>query len=162
MEIALRDFRRHDFEALWRIDQDCFPVGIAYSRQELSSYIQRRGAFTFVADAGQQPIPTRPPEDPAPSGIVGFVVGEANSRGRGHIVTIDVLPIARRSGVGSMLLQAAEDRLRVARCVRVRLETASDNASAHAFYDRHGYARVGILPAYYGNGQDAVSLEKPL
>src|SRR5437660_5675275 len=28
---TLRDFRREDFETLWRIDQSCFPPGISYA-----------------------------------------------------------------------------------------------------------------------------------
>jgi len=43
--------------------------------------------------------------------IMGFIVAEAR-RQTGHIITMDVLPEARRAGIGSSLLQAAEDRLR--------------------------------------------------
>ena len=32
VEFALRDFRHEEFEALWRIDQQCFAPGISYSR----------------------------------------------------------------------------------------------------------------------------------
>ena len=77
-------------------------------------------------------------------------------------MTIDVLPEARRSGVGSKLLSAAEDRLRAAGCHLVYLETAVDNQAALAFYKRHQYFLVQTVPRYYANGVDALVLEKNL
>lgn len=151
MEFVLRDFRTEDFEVLWSIDQKCFPPGIAYPRRELAAYIQRRGSFTIVAEAAA-----------TPSAIAGFIVAEASRRGVGHIITIDVLPDSRRSGLGSKLLAAAETRLRQAHCQTVVLETAVDNASALAFYKRHQYSVVKTIPRYYSNGVDALVLEKDL
>ena len=111
MQFTLRDFRREDFQTLWRIDQSCFP---------------------------------------------------ASRRGIGHIITIDVLPAARRSGVGSRLLVAIEERLQNAGVTRVFLETAVDNQAALSFYKRHDYFLVKTVPRYYSNGLDAFVLEKDL
>jgi [ribosomal protein S18]-alanine N-acetyltransferase len=159
VEITLRPFRRHDFDFLWKIDQVCFPPGIAYSKHELSNYIQRRKSFTLIAEARSD---GRRSADHEVAGIVGFIIAEASSRGVGHIVTIDVLPVARRAGTGSKLLTAAEEWLRTAKCFRVQLETAVDNEPALAFYKRHRYTKVGIIPQYYETGLDAYSLEKEL
>ncbi len=93
---------------------------------------------------------------------MGFLVAEAGSRARGHIITIDVIAAARRFGVGSLLLRAAEDRLIVTGCHVVELETAVDNASALAFYKRHGFSVTRTFPRYYSNGMDALVLEKNL
>ena len=166
METILTNFRRTDFETLWTIDQQCFPAGIAYSRRELNAYMRHSGSFTLVAEAAQakrtsllatgarRMIPTRL--------IVGFLVAAASRRGVGHVMTIDVLPAARRSGVGSKLLSAAEDRMRAAGCHIVYLETAVDNQAALAFYKRHQYFLVKTVPHYYANGVDALVLEKNL
>jgi [ribosomal protein S18]-alanine N-acetyltransferase len=152
VEFRLREFRPQDFDVLWSIDQRCFPPGIAYPRRELAAYIQRRGSFTVVAE--------RTAEKP---GIVsGFIVAEASRRGVGHIITIDVLPDSRRSGLGSQLLAAAEGLLSHARCHTVVLETAVDNASALTFYKRHEYSVVKVVPRYYSTGVDAFVLEKQL
>jgi len=151
VEFALRDYRPEDFEVLWNIDQQCFAPGIAYSRRELAIYIRRRGSFTIVAEiAGTQK---------ASSPIVGFIVAEA-SRGMGHIISIDVLPDSRRLGLGSKLLQAAENRLHSLGCRNVILETAVDNTSALGFYKRHQYAVLKVSPRYYSNGVDALVLGK--
>jgi len=165
VEFILRDSRPGDFETLWAIDQACFPSGIAYSRVELKFYIRRRNSFTLVAEnvaeeegLGQE----KSPRSPVPTTrIAGFIVGEA-VRGQGHIITIDVIAEARRSGLGSELLTAAEDRLRSAACASIHLETAVDNKAAIAFYKRHKYFIEKTAPRYYSNGVDALVLAKPL
>ena len=144
----IREFHPDDFETLWRLDQECFPPGLSYSRQELKSYIRHRGAFTLVAvDAHEKK--TR-----------GFIV--AHAAPVGHIVTIDVVPGGRRSGVGSALLKAAEARLLASGSQAVGLETAVDNLAALSFYKRHGYSVVRTWPRYYSNGVDALVLKKQL
>lgn len=152
MEASLRDFTPDDFETLWSIDQKCFTAGIAYSRRELSAYIRMAGAFTLVAEVGQTPQ----------AKIMGFLVASPRRNGIGHIITIDVVLEARRTGLGSMLLAAAEARLRAIKCHSVSLETAVDNQSALAFYKRHRYFVVKTVPRFYSNGVDALVLQKDL
>jgi [ribosomal protein S18]-alanine N-acetyltransferase len=166
VEFALRDFRHDEFEALWRIDQQCFEPGISYSRLELATYLQRSGAFTLVAE-GPEVSQTDPLGGTVNQGrpaavAVGFIVAETGSRGTGHIITIDVLPSARGVGIGSHLLRAAEARLRTLHCQSLILETAVDNKSALSFYKRHSYAVIKTLPRYYSNGVDAFVLKKDL
>jgi len=170
VSFTIRDFDPADFDMLWRLDQDCFPAGIAYSRSELKLYIRRRGSCTLVAEKALPAAATLPElgkggEKSPPSGsnvaVAGFIVAETE-RGAGHIITIDVMAAARRSGVGSLLLRSAEDRLRAAHCRSVQLETAVDNLSALSFYKRHGYIVIKTYPRYYANGVDALVLEKEL
>jgi len=163
VEFALRDFRREDFESLWRIDQECFAPGIAYSRLELAAYIRLRGAFTVVAESltGMPGDNARLASDLAPT-LLGFIVAQVTRRGVGHILTIDVPSASRRFGVGSKLLATAEERLHAAACRSVELETAVDNSAALAFYKRHQYSVVKTIPRYYTNGVDAFVLEKEL
>ena len=143
---AIRDFKPQDFETLWRIDQECFPAGISYSRQELKIYMRSKGAFTLVA------------ADPDEATIAGFIVAYGGPTG--HIITIDVVGAKRRSGVGSLLLRAAEERLQAAGSRAVGLETAVDNLAALSFYKRHGYSVVRTWPRYYSNGVDALVMKK--
>jgi ribosomal-protein-alanine N-acetyltransferase len=162
VEFTLRDFRREDFDTLWRIDQECFPAGIAYSQLELAAYIRRWGSFTLVAESADK-NGQRMSGEGAPSTVtLGFIVAEAGRRGTGHILTIDVLPAARRFGVGSKLLSAAEDRLRAIKCRRVFLETAVDNQAALVLYKKHGYSLIKTIPRYYSNGVDAFVFQKDL
>ena len=156
MKFILREFKREDFEILWEIDQKCFSPGISYSRLELATYIRHRGALTLVAESTE----ARRKSEESP--IVGFIVAEVDRRGMGHIITIDVVAVARRFGIGSSLLGAAERRLRAVQCPSVRLETAVDNLGALAFYKRHGYFLEKTVPHYYSDGVDALVLRKDL
>jgi [ribosomal protein S18]-alanine N-acetyltransferase len=157
-QYVVRDYEPADFEALWRLDQACFAPGIAYSRRELLTYMARKSAFTLVAQR----------VDPAGrvlhsgDGLGGFIIADRGRAGRGHIITIDVAESTRRSGVGSLLLQAAEERLRTAGCEEVGLETAVDNAGALAFYKRRQYFLVRTIPQYYATGVSAFVLKKDL
>jgi [ribosomal protein S18]-alanine N-acetyltransferase len=144
---VIRDFEPEDFETLWRLDQECFPPGISYSKKELKSYMSRRSAFTQVAND-------------AAGKTAGFIV--VHNGPTGHVITIDVENAARRSGVGSLLLRAAEDRLRAEGSRAVGLETAVDNLAALAFYKRHGYNVIRTWPRYYSNGVDALVMRKEL
>jgi [ribosomal protein S18]-alanine N-acetyltransferase len=145
---VIREFKPEDFDTLWRMDQECFPPGIAYSKQELKGYVRHRGSFTLVAS------------DEENGGIAGFIV--VHEGPTGHVITIDVQAAARRSGVGSLLLQAGEDRLRSAGARAVGLETAVDNLAALAFYKRHRYNVIRTWPRYYSNGVDALVMKKEL
>jgi ribosomal-protein-alanine N-acetyltransferase len=170
-DFQIRDYQPADFDALWRIDQTCFPPGISYSRTELKLYMRRRGSFTLIAEriAGKAPLDPNSGKHQTTGGVVlidsdiaGFIVAEAGNRGSGHIITIDVVVAARRFGVGSLLLKVAEDRIRIAECHSVELETAVDNVSALSFYKRHGYNVMRTFPRYYANGVDALVLQKEL
>lgn len=113
--------------------------------------MRRRGAFTLVAVND---------EASGAEKICGFLIAQAGAIG--HIITIDVVAPARRSGLGSQLLLAAEDRLRRAGSRAVNLETAVDNRGALLFYKRHGYEVMEAIPGYYADGVDAFLLRKEM
>ena len=110
--------------------------------------MRSKGAFTLVA------------ADPDEATVAGFIVAYVGPTG--HIITIDVVGAERRSGVGSLLLRAAEERLQAAGSRAVGLETAVDNRAALSFYKRHGYTVVRTWPRYYSNGVDALVMRKEL
>jgi ribosomal protein S18 acetylase RimI-like enzyme len=55
-------------------------------------------------------------------------------------------------GVGAALLEAGERRARSRRCRHVVLLVTATNRRARAFYTRHGYRRVGVLPDFARRG----------
>ena len=164
MSFAIRGFQKADFETLWRIDQACFDPQLAYSRPELAFYMRRPSAFTLVAEANRGAQMTGSGRDDRAghgAGILGFIVAEKR-RQTGHIITIDVVVEARRSGVGSALLAAAEERLREGGAIAVELETAVNNDAAIRFYKEKGYFVERTVHGYYSNQLDALVMGKAL
>ena len=69
---------------------------------------------------------------------------------------------ARRGGVGTGLLLAAERRLQQAGAVVVELETPVNNATAIRFYKQMGYFVEKAVTGYYSNQMDALVMRKEL
>jgi ribosomal protein S18 acetylase RimI-like enzyme len=145
--ITLRSYKPADFEALHEIDQVCYEAEIAYSKRELREYLRLRGADCVVAESGAR--------------IAGFCIS-AQQDHYGYIVTIDVLEEFRRHRVGTALLDEIERRLIALGVHEVRLETATDNDSAVAFWQKHGYRKRGVRKNYYPNGRHAFAMTKTL
>lgn len=59
---------------------------------------------------------------------------------RGWVHHLAVDPGARRHGIGTALMGAAEERLRARGCPKINLQIVADNAAVVAFYARLGYA----------------------
>jgi ribosomal-protein-alanine N-acetyltransferase len=158
----IRPFQHADFETLWRMDQVCFDPQLAYSRPELAFYMRRPGSFTLVAEAGRAEAGANGGSD---GRILGFIVAEARRKAKretGHIITLDVVPESRRSGVGSALLDGAEKQLLRAGAATVELETAVNNVAAIRFYKQMGYFVDRTAPGYYSNGLDALVMRKAI
>ena len=162
VSFEVRQFRNADFETLWRIDQACFDPQLAYSRPELAFYMGRPSAFTLVAESNEKSGHSGRDGGRGSSNasaILGFIVAEKR-RQTGHIITIDVVEEARRFGVGSSLLAAAEARLRQSGALAVALETAVNNDAAIRFYMQKGYFVERTARGYYSNGLDALVMGK--
>jgi len=158
VDFVIRPYRAADFDRLWQIDQACFAPGIAYSQMELSGFITRRNAITLVAEHGS------PDHQKAsrPEGVIAFAVAQPY-RKSGRILTLDVLPEARRFGLGSRLMLECEARVRQRGCTEMFLETAVDNEAALKLYHKHGYRILRTLPGYYhAHGLDAFLMGKEL
>ena len=151
---TIRDYRPADFDRLWEIDQLCFPPGIAYTQMELSGFITRRNALTLVGE-----LQTGVAEDR----IAGYVIAHPVRRKYGRILTLDILPQARRFGLATQLMGAAEQRLRALGCSEIYLETAVNNEPALRLYRKLGYEILRTLPEYYSSHSlDAFQMGKRL
>jgi [ribosomal protein S18]-alanine N-acetyltransferase len=147
MPVALRPYDPQDFPALYRLDQSCFPPGIAYSKTTLRYFLSLRSADCLVAT-----------ED---AHIAGFIVTEENPP-LAHIITLDVAEKYRRQGIGSVLLAEIERNLALRGVRHLLLETATDNAPGVAFWQRHGYRIEATLKRYYLGRLDAYEMRKIL
>lgn len=162
---VLRVYQPEDFTRLLEIDQACFVEGIAYSSGELRYFLSMPAAIALVALAADQGSADQGVSSQAT--IVGFIIGDSFRQRRatrmaGRIITIDVDPSRQHLGLGTLLLTAAEDRLRQSGCEYISLETAVDNDPALRFYKKHGYSVLRILPRYYLDSIDGLLMGKKL
>jgi ribosomal protein S18 acetylase RimI-like enzyme len=65
------------------------------------------------------------------------------SQRRGYLYSFYVLENYRGAGIGSALLQAAEDHLRCLQIANVSISVARTNLAAKRLYQRHGYTVTG-------------------
>lgn len=92
--------------------------------------------------------------------LIRIVLDEA------EILTLAVLPKARRLGLGRRLVEEAAVAATKGGAARLFLEVAEDNAPARALYDRAGFSQIGRRKAYYaaadGSRTDAVVMSRDL
>jgi [ribosomal protein S18]-alanine N-acetyltransferase len=95
----------------------------------------------------------------------GFVMGRAVA-GEAELLTIAVMPEARRQGTGGRLVDAFLTQARALGAETAFLEVAAGNAAALALYERTGFARSGLRKGYYrgpdGQTDDALVLFRAL
>ncbi|GAB4376540.1 MAG: hypothetical protein Kow00114_40290 [Kiloniellaceae bacterium] len=129
--------------------------GTPWSARSLAEVLALPGVFALLAvESGA--------EGEAPAGflLAQVLFDEA------ELLTLGVLPAARRRGHAARLLQAAlaEAARRGAR--RMQLEVAEDNRGAQALYCAAGFAASGRRRNYYrkpdGTALDAVLYARPL
>ena len=146
--MRLRSFRPEDLRKLYEIDLACFAPGISYSQGEMARFTGHRLSQTWVVEEAGE--------------IVGFLIAKREPRKILHIVTIDVVEAWRRRGVGSVLMDAAEQWAREHELCLIGLETAQDNRAAQRFYTARGYRKVDKVEHYYADGTAAWVMVKEL
>jgi len=92
--------------------------------------------------------------------VVGYVVAVVDRDSSGHIVSIAVDPNYRGLGIGKLLMNAVESRLRDDGIIKFKLEVAVSNYVAINMYKSLGYEVVKVLKNYYPDGEDAYLMVK--
>ncbi len=91
----------------------------------------------------------------------GFILARV-AGGEAEILTLAVVPGARRAGHASMLLATCLARAAAAGAGAMFLEVAEGNAAARALYAGFGFAEIGRRRRYYPDGGDALVLRRTL
>jgi ribosomal protein S18 acetylase RimI-like enzyme len=142
-EVRVRPARLADQAVLTELDE------IAWSAESGFPSVMvpgtRDGAF-FNAD--------NPPEAHLVAELDGTVIGYIKLKPptrlieNAHVVQVQGLavhPAARRHGAAASLLDAAEKQLRERGIRKLSLRVLSTNEAAIRLYERHGFAREGVL-----------------
>jgi ribosomal-protein-alanine N-acetyltransferase len=149
MELVIEDASIRDLDRLYEIESECF-LEEAFSKAQIAQLLKDYNSISLVA---------RVAED-----IVGFLISTVYADRKalhGHVLTIEVLPTHRRSGVGKALLDEVENIFRQKGVKSLTLEVREDNVAAIGLYRRLGYEVVGQLRNYYGSAH-GIYLRKAL
>src|SRR2546426_9002397 len=91
--------------------------------------------------------------------IVGYGVVD-HWEDHNHLISIAVRPDSRKKGLGEALLVELEKRLSKER--PLRLEVRQSNLAAIHLYSKRGFTKTGLEEGYYGDGENAIIMEKRL
>ncbi|MEO1137035.1 MAG: GNAT family N-acetyltransferase [Pseudomonadota bacterium] len=100
------------------------------------------------------------------SRVTVFLGGEGRATPKGFAVwrdlgeeaemlTIGVIGLARRRGLGARLISAVLDAARAKNVRRFFLEVSAANTAARGLYAQAGFQEIGVRKAYYADGGDA-------
>ena len=137
-------FSEEDVRQLAEIEAECFSVPI--SGEQLHSLLMSGNTLFLAAREGET--------------TVGSVWAQT-VLDEGYIGNVGVRREFRRRGVADLLLETL-DRCAEEQGLRfLTLEVRAGNAPAISLYEKHGYGRVGVRPAYYRDPkEDAVLMTK--
>jgi ribosomal-protein-alanine N-acetyltransferase len=150
-DFLFRGYRAGDLDAMYALDIVCFEEPFRFSRREMGSYAEARGAKVVIAELDGV--------------LAGFCIAhvEAAKRERvGYVVTLDVAPQFRRGGLATGLMQRVESEAHIAGCTEMRLHVFTGNEAAIRFYERTRYEFGKRDEGFYGVGVDALVYRKAL
>lgn len=130
-------------EALAAIHATAFPLREAWGADAIALQLGLPGAFGLIDQRGGM--------------LLGRVVADD-----AEVLTLAVVPWARRLGVATALLRVALAEAAARGATRLFLEVAVTNTAAQALYQRTGFIEVGRRRRYYADSSDALVLRVDL
>ena len=92
---------------------------------------------------------------------VGFVIINMNGAFSGYIQTVCIAPDHRGKGIGSQLINFAEERI-LRESPNIFLCLSAFNQEAKRLYERLGYQVIGELPDYLVTGYAEILMRKTI
>jgi ribosomal-protein-alanine N-acetyltransferase len=134
MTEELRHLMRSELGAVAKRHAECFPLD-PWSVRDFLELLAIRGASGHLVVSAE-------------SGIAGFII-DLIGPDDAEILTIGVVPDARRRGLARMLIADLGKRARQRGVRRILLEVAADNRAAISLYGSIGFILLGERPGYY-------------
>jgi len=148
--LALRPLGPADSALLAALHAACFEAE-PWDETACAGLLATPGGFGLLAARGPAPL--------------GFLLARVAAE-ECEILSIGVVPAARRGGTGRVLLAAALERAAAAGAVRALLEVAADDPAALGLYRAAGFEACGRRRGYYrraaGPAADALILARDL
>lgn len=132
LAVQIRWLIRRDMADVLRIEHESFEF--PWTEEDFLSCLRQRNCIGMVAEHEQQ--------------IVGFMIYELH-KSKLNILNFAVADEARRSHVGTQMVQKLVDKLSQQRRNEIILEVRETNLSAQLFFRNHGFRAVSILRGHY-------------
>jgi [ribosomal protein S18]-alanine N-acetyltransferase len=153
---TLRKFKPDDLQSVMQINRVCLPEN--YTDMFFIDLHERfPETFIVAEDKGS---------------LVGYImcrveVGLSNMGlggliRKGHVVSIAVMPQARRKGVATALIKAAMNGMCYYKAKQFFLEVRVTNAAGVSLYKKLGLEVSRTINGYYSDGEDAYVMTKKL
>ena len=142
----IRNATKNDIDGILEIEQSSFKWFVRFSKSVFYQYLNefRDGFFLVLAKSGS---------------IVGYAI-LADENGNGYLLSIAVHPKSRNQGIAASLLKYLESKCREKGFPKLILEVREDNKRAIDVYKKQGLVEVAKKKDFYGDGVDALVLEK--
>lgn len=152
----IRRFKEDDLQNVMEINRETLPEN--YTDYFFLDLYERFPETFIVAEEGEK--------------IVGYImcrveVGLSNFGlggliRKGHVVSIAVLPRARRKGVAQALINTALEGMRFHKAKQCYLEVRVTNDAGVKLYTKLGFEVSRTVHGYYSDGEDAYVMSKKL
>jgi ribosomal-protein-alanine acetyltransferase len=144
---SVRQFRTEDADAVIAIAAQA-PEAANWSKESYLKFAREAGSLALVLEADGQ--------------IGGFLLGRL-AADQAELLNLAVVASQRRHGAGTALLAKAIQEWRPRGAKTVYLEVRESNTGAIAFYEKHGFAKMGLRKGYYRDPDEAaVTMVKKL
>jgi len=152
----LRKFEPDDLQDVMRINRVCLPEN--YTDMFFMDLHERFPQTFIVAEENNELmgyIMSRIEVGLSNFGLGGLIR-------KGHVVSLAVMPQARRKGVAAALLNAVMAGMCEYKAKQIYLEVRVTNEAGVNLYKKVGLDVVRTIPGYYSDGEDAYVMSKKL
>jgi len=144
MRVSVRRARPHDAKRLAEMERACFTNPNPQLILHVCGFVDG-----FLVAEGDDDL-------------LGYVLFTPSSSSHARVLSLAVSPDHRRRGVATRLMRGAFDVLRERGFDSLGLEVRVSNEPAQSLYEGLGFGVVGVDESYYGDGEDALLMERKL
>ena len=145
MSVNLRRAKKSDLKEILKIEKESFkePWSMEGFLYELS--LPEEIGMSYVAEVEEK--------------VAGYIFLHIFDEGI-HIVNIAVRKDMRKQGIGTLLLQKAEEIAKNKNVPLLVLEVRENNLPAISLYKKHGFFVLRKIDGYYSDGENALLMVK--
>ncbi len=144
--LVIKTCRGKDLERILSIESAGFGKE-AWDRNTFAYYLEQPTCLFLMAWRGRS--------------AVGYLLACTRAK-RAELVSVAVVPAARRVGVASAMLESLMRRLNRRDVTRLVLAVKVTNRGALAFYERYDFRKIRRVARYYEDGSDGWMMEREI